>query len=468
MLASAAMRLPDRPPFALRARVLTPLASSGTADFPDGIVIVDAGGSIAWVGSAADFVGRLPDEARIDGVRTDDDPDTVEPIDLRPLVLLPGMVDLHAHLPQLPNAGLGAGLDLLTWLDRYIFPLERRFDQEEDAARLAPAAFRTFAAAGTTTLLAYGAVYKASMQGAFRAAEEHGIRAILGKVMMDRITYDETIDPSTILERSVRESAELIEEWHGRDDGRLGYAVTPRFAVSCSEEMLRESAALASRTGAWWQTHVSEDPGEIAEVARLFPEAQDYVDVYDRAGGLGANTILAHAVHLTDRELGRLVESGTRVAHCPSSNLFLASGIMPLARYLEAGLRVGLGSDVAGGPDPSIFSVMQVGAYAQAALRTVAGDARPVLGPLDWLRVGTLDGARALGLESVIGSIEPGKEADLIAVDPRLTAARRDLPYDPGKVEPQEVMSRLIFRAHPDMVRGAWVRGRRLEGPAAP
>jgi guanine deaminase len=461
------MRLPDRPPFALRARVLTPLASGGTADLPDGIVSVDAAGVITWVGSATDWAGRLPDESQIDGIRSDDDRPTDEPIDLRPLVLLPGMVDLHAHLPQLPNAGLGAGLDLLTWLDRYIFPLERRFDQEEDAARLAPAAFRTFAAAGTTTLLAYGAVYKASMEGAFRAAEEHGIRAILGKVMMDRITYDETIEPATILERSVRESAELIEAWHGKDRGRLGYAVTPRFAVSCTAELLRESAALAARTGAWWQTHVSEDPGEIAEVARLFPAAQDYVDVYDRAGGLGSRTILAHAVHLNDRELARLVETDTRVAHCPASNLFLASGIMPLARYREAGLGVGLGSDVAGGPDASIFEVMKVGAYAQAALRTVAGEARPVLGPLGWLRLGTLDGARALGLEGVIGSIETGKEADLIVVDPRLTAARRDLPYDPGRVEPQEVMSRLIFRAHPDMVRGAWVRGLRLEGPAA-
>ncbi len=255
------MRLPDRPPFALRARVLTPLADGGTADFPDGIVIVDAAGSIAWVGPASDLGARLPDDAQIDGRRTDDDRSTDEPIDLRPLVLLPGMVDLHAHLPQLPNAGLGAGLDLLTWLERYIFPLERRFDREEDAQRLAPAAFRTLAAAGTTTVLAYGAVYKASMEGAFRAAEEHGIRAILGKVMMDRSTYDETIDPSTILERSVRESAELIAAWHGKDDGRLGYAVTPRFAVSCSEELLRASAMLAAATGAWWQTHVSEDPG---------------------------------------------------------------------------------------------------------------------------------------------------------------------------------------------------------------
>jgi guanine deaminase len=229
--------------------------------------------------------------------------------------------------------------------------------------------------------------------------------------------------------------------------------------------LLRLSATLAASTGTWWQTHVSEDPGEIAEVARLFPEAADYVDVYDRAGGLGARTILAHAVHLSDRELGRLVETGTRVAHCPASNLFLASGIMPVARYLESGLRVALGSDVAGGPDPSIFEVMKVGAYAQAALRTVANESRPVLGPLDWLRVGTLDGARALGLEGEIGSIEPGKEADLIAVDPRLTAARRDLPYDADMVGPDEAMSRLIFRHHPDMVRGAWVRGRRLEGP---
>ena len=459
------MRVPDRPPFALRARVLTPLDDGGVQDVVDGVVAVGATGRIDWVGSFEDWLARLPDEAAIDGEPTADDRPAGEPIDLRPLVVLPGMVDLHAHLPQLPNAGLGAGLDLLTWLDRYIFPLERRFDDAEDAARLAPAAFRTFAAAGTTTVMAYGAVYKASMEGAFRAAEAHGIRAILGKVMMDRGTYDETIDPSTILDRSVRESEELIADWHGADDGRLGYAVTPRFAVSCTAEMLRESAALAARSGAWWQTHVSEDPGEIAEVARLFPSARDYVDVYDQAGGLGSRTILAHAVHLSERELARLVETDTRVAHCPSSNLFLASGVMPLARYLEAGLGVGLGSDVAGGPDPSIFSVMQVGAYAQAALRTVGGDSRPVLAPLDWLRLGTLAGARALGLDDRIGSVEVGKEADLIAVDPRLTAARRDLPYDPAAVSADEVMSRLVFRAHPDMVRAAWVRGRRLEGP---
>lgn len=454
--------LPAIGPFALRARVLTPLDAGGHRHLADGIVEVDMAGRIAWVGTTDAWWARTAEPSM----------NRPPPVDVRPWVVLPGMVDLHAHLPQLPNAGLGAGLDLLTWLDRYIFPLERRFDDAGAAAHLAPAAFRAFAAVGTTTLLAYGAVFAASTDGAFVAAEAHGIRAILGKVMMDRITYDERIDPATILGRSLRESAELCERWHGAADGRLGYAVTPRFAISCTAEMLRESAALAARTGAWWQTHVAEDPLEIAEVHRLFPDARDYVDVYDRAGGLGARTILAHAVHLSDRELDRLVASDTRVAHCPASNLFLASGIMPLARDLARGLKVGLGSDVAAGPDPSMFSVMRVGAYSQNALRATAISPQPALGPLDWLAMGTLEGARALGLEGRIGSIEAGKEADLIVVDSGLTApVRHPLATEAGDPaasageDPADLMSRLIFRPHPDMVRGAWVRGRRLEGP---
>ena len=440
---TASRTLPERPPFTLRARVLTPLASRGTRFEPDGLVAVDADGRIASVGPADGQADA------IDGA-----------IDLRPLVVLPGLVDLHAHLPQLPNAGLGAGLHLLTWLKRYIFPLEREFDDAEAAEHLAPAAFRAFAAAGTTTALMYGAVFAPSLDAAFRAAEAHGIRAIIGKVMMDRVTYDESIDPATILETSLRQSADLCDRWHGADDGRLGYAFTPRFAVSCTMDMLRESAALARSKGAWWQTHVSEDQTEIAEVRRLFPEARDYVDVYDRAGGLGERTILAHAIHLSGRELARLVETGTRVAHCPASNLFLASGMMPLARYRQAGLFLGLGSDVSAGPELSIFAAMRAGAFTQSALHA-AGDTRPVLRPLEWLRIATLGGARVLGLGKVIGSIEVGKEADLIAVDPRLTAPIPGLETP----EAEDLVSRLMFRPHPDMVRAAWVRGRRLEGP---
>jgi guanine deaminase len=436
-------QLPARPPFALRARLLTPLAAGGTRHEPDGLLLADASGRLAFTGAAAE----RPTEA-------------ATAIDLRPWVVMPGMVDLHAHLPQVPSAGLGAGLDLLTWLERYIFPLERGFDAAV-ADRLAPIVWRAFAAAGTTTAMVYGAVYEASLDATFRAAEAHGIRAVIGKVMMDRLTYDPTIDPTAILERSLRESANLIERWHGRDAGRLRYAVTPRFAVSCSADMLRQSAALAAATGTYWQTHVSEDRAEIAEVGRLFPDALDYVDVYDRAGGLGPRAVLAHAVHLSDRELARLVETTTHVAHCPASNLFLASGVMPLGRYVEAGLSVGLGSDVSGGPDLSIFTEMRVGFYAHNAMRVAGRSGGPALGPLDWLRMGTLGGAQALGIDREIGSLEAGKEADLIAVDPSYVASV------PGAedADPEDLMSRLIFRSHPDMVRGAWVRGRRLEGP---
>jgi guanine deaminase len=309
--------------------------------------------------------------------------------------------------------------------------------------------------------VAYGALWAESLDVCFRAAETHGIRAVIGKVMMDRLSYDTARDPAEVLELSLRQSTELCATWHGRDDGRLMYAFTPRFAVSCSAEMLRSSAHAAAETGAYWQTHLSEDRGEIAEVRRLFPDAVDYTDVYDRASGLTPRAILAHAIHLSDREVARLAESGAVIAHCPSSNLFLASGAMPLARYLAAGIRIGIGSDVAGGPDAPLFSVMRAGAYTQNALRAAGLSDAPPLTPGDWLRLGTLGGAEALGLEDRIGSVEVGKEADLIVVDPSLT-----LPLEGvGATEDDrsdEVLSRLIFRAHPSMVRGAWVRGRLL------
>jgi guanine deaminase len=433
---------PAAPPFVLRAALLTPLAAGGLRFEGDARIEVDSHGHLA-------AVAPWPDAT-----------ETGEAVDLRPGVLMPGLVDLHAHLPQLPNAGVGAGLDLLTWLERYIFPLERDFDVPT-AELIAPAAFRAFARAGTTTVVAYGALWAESLDACFRAAEAHGIRAVIGKVMMDRLSYDIDRDPGEVLELSLRQSAELCATWHGRDDSRLMYAFTPRFAVSCSAEMLRASARAAADAGAYWQTHLSEDRGEIAEVQRLFPEAVDYTDVYDRAGGLTPRAILAHAIHLSDREVERLAESGAVIAHCPSSNLFLASGAMPLARYLAGGVRVGLGSDVAAGPDAPLFSVMRAGAYTQNALRAAGLTDTPPLSPADWLRLGTLSGAEALGLQERIGSVEEGKEADLIVVDPSVTLPLEGVgAHEDGRWD--EMLSRLIFRAHPSMVRGAWVRGRLL------
>jgi guanine deaminase len=443
------VRLPERPPFTIRARIISPLANGEGLDLADGLLVVDAAGRIDRVVDAAAW----PDLAR-------------EALDARSLVVLPGLVDLHVHLPQLPSAGLGFGMGLLPWLERHVFPLEREWADPEQARRLAASGFEALAAAGTTTVLAYGAVYAEGLAAAFEVAEAHGIRAILGKVMMDRGSYDLKDAPAAILDQSLRESIDLARRWHGAAGGRLGYAFTPRFAVSCTADLLRASAEAARELGAWWQTHVAEDDVEMAAVTALFPEARDYVDVYDRAGGLGPRTILAHAVHLSDRELARLVETDTRVAHCPASNLFLGSGAMPLGRYREAGLTMGLGSDVAGGPELSMFGVMRAGAWSQVARRRLAGDPQPLLGPLDWLRLGTLDGARALGLEAITGSLEAGKSADLIAIDPALAAPTTETADAASTGDAHGLLSRLIFRPHPAMVRGAWVAGRRLGRPA--
>ena len=223
--------------------------------------------------------------------------------------------------------------------------------------------------------------------------------------------------------------------------------------------MLRESASLADHYGATWQTHLSEDRREIETVAGHFPEATHYLDVYDRAGGLGKKALLAHSIHLSDVEIERLVDTDSAVAHCPVSNMFISSGVMPLARYRKAGIRVGLGSDVAGAPELSIFTQMRDGFYQHNSRSTLADGDRPVADPLEWIRLGTLGGAQALGLDDAIGSLERGKEADLIVVDAEMGAP----PDATAATDVKEVASRMIFRERPGMVRGAGVRGRRLE-----
>ena len=434
---------PAQPPFTLRARLLSALPEGDSLWLPDGVIEVDEAGSIRSISVAAE-APRAAESA----------------IDLRPLVVMPGLVDTHVHIPQIPAAGLGAGMDLLAWLERYVFPLEHDFDVAA-AERLAPLVYRAMAAAGTTTFSGYAAVWPDSTDACFRAAEEHGIRAVIGNVLMDRVTYDDRTPPGEILAHAIRASGELCERWHGAADGRLQYAFTPRFAVSCTADMLRESASLAEHYGAIWQTHLSEDALEMATVAEYFPEARDYLDVYDRAGALGRKALLAHAIHLSDREVERMVETGSAVAHCPVSNMFIRSGVMPIARYLDEGLRLGLGTDVAGAPELSVITQMRLGFFQHNSRAVVVGDQAPLPEPLDWIRLGTLGGAEALGLDDVIGSLEAGKEADLIAIDPELGRP----PTADSCRDVEELASRLIFRERAGMVRAAWVRGRRLEGP---
>jgi guanine deaminase len=441
----------EHPPFALRAHVLSPLGEGRFLDEPDGLVVVEVDGTISWSGAATQRAGGVPDDA----------------IDFRPLLLLPGLVDLHAHLPQLPISGVGFAIGVMDWLGSLMAPLERAFGAAE-SQRLSPRYFRQFAAAGTTTACLYSSADAGATEAAFDAVEGHGLRVIMGQPLMDLgLRYDTEIPDDKVTDVRLEEAAAACAKWHGRDGGRIMYAFTPRGALGCSARIMAAMATLAHDAGAYWQTHLSEDRDEAAAVLAVHPDADDPLALYERAGGLGPRTILAHCVHINDREVAAIRDSATIVAHCPS-NLWLGGGMMRLARYREEGLNVGLASDVGGSLGLSMWDAMQLGAITQnaraIALGDAEGDVRGRLRPLEWLELASLQGARCLGLDHTIGSLEPSKHADMILVDAEMTSP---VPGEPlaRLDDAEQLLGRLIFRPHPDMVRASWVRGRRLAGP---
>lgn len=452
-VSASVQSLPAEPPFRLRAWVLSPLAEGGFLDERDGVVDVDEAGQIAWVGSASAAKER---------------PTSAPVVDVRPLLALPGLIDLHGHLPQLPIAATGFGVRIMEWLPKVMHPVERGFDREASERR-SPQYLRLLAASGTTLSVLYGSVDAGAMDAAFAAAEAHGMRVIMGQALMDRARYDDEIPDDRVTDVRLQEAADTCARWNGAADGRLRYAFTPRWGYQCSREMMAESARLAREADTWWQTHLSEDPAEPEAVPAEYPEALDFLDVYDRAGGLGPRAILAHAVHLNDREIDRIRETESVVAHNPACNVFLGGGMMRLALYRERGLRVGLGTDVGGGFTYSLFDAMQYGATTQNARSVLLGDAEADLrgrfAALDWLQLVSLENARCLGLEDRIGSLEAGKDADLVLVDP-LAAAPVPDHWITEEASAETVVSWLMFRSRSDMVRASWVRGRRLPGPA--
>jgi guanine deaminase len=283
---------------------------------------------------------------------------------------------------------------------------------------------------------------------------------LLGQCLMDRYRYDGAIPDSEVTERRLRQSEALCLKWNGHDNGRLRYVFTPRFAPSCSREMMRESAALAKKHGAYWQTHLSETPGEMVTIRETFPECSNYLDVYDQAGGLGPRSIFAHCVFLSAGELERMRETGCIVAHCPS-NVLNTAGVMDLGRYVDLGLKVGLGSDVGGCADISMFSAISLGWVCQSVRQRLRPEDSVVLSLQRWLELATLSGARALGLDGQIGSLEVGKEADMFLADVpslRITDGFVDKWVD-------QLLTLLVFRARPGMVRATWVRGSAVPGP---
>ena len=357
--------------------------------FEDGLLVIE-NGQVAKVGPAAELLPTLKG---------------VEITEYRDALITPGFIDTHIHYPQ---TGMIAsyGEQLLDWLNTYTFPTEQQFADKAHAADVAGIFLKELLRNGTTTALVFGSVHKQSVDAFFEAAEALNLRMIVGKVLMDRNAPDYLTDTP---ESGYADSKELIERWHGK--GRLHYAVTPRFAPTSTPEQLELAGKLFGEyPDLYMHTHLSENRKEIEWVKALFPERKGYLDVYDHFKLIGARSVFAHGVHLCDDECKRLAETGSAVAFCPTSNLFLGSGLFDLNKLEEHGVRVGLGTDVGAGTS---FSQLQSLNEAYKVMQLQGKK----LDPFKSLYLATLGGANALYLDDKLGNFLPGKDADFVVLD---------------------------------------------------
>lgn len=362
----------------------------------DGAVLIRDGAIIAS-GDHADVVLRASEDAAI--------------IDHRPNLLMPGFIDTHIHFPQMQVIGSWAD-QLLDWLNTYTFPEEAKFADPEHAARIASAFFDELLRHGTTTAAAYCSVHKSSAEAFFGEAQRRNLRMIGGKVMMDRRAPAGVCDTPR---SGYDDSKALIADWHGK--GRGLYAITPRFAITSTPEQMEMAQALvAEHPDCYVQTHLSENHDEIALTAELYPDACDYLDVYEHYGLLGPKSLFGHCIHLGERERSAMAQTGSVAVFCPTSNLFLGSGL-----YDEAGLRAqnvrrAIATDVGGGTNYSMLRTLDEG-YKILQLQ------RQRMHPLKSFYWITLGNARCLSLEDKVGSLDVGTEGDIVVLDSRATSA---------------------------------------------
>ena len=429
-------------PFGIRGYLIDAPAYGSLRSHRDGAIVI-ADGRIAEIGA-------------YDDLRKRQRPAPIEWLDRTNAAIFPGLIDCHTHLPQYSAVARGES-QLLPWLRENIFPVEREFTGPK-ARHEAPLFFAEMARNGTTTAMVYAAIYEDSCEVGFEAAEASGLRVILGKMMMDLGSYGQ-LQPKKILSVSLIESERLCRKWHGAADGRLEYAFSPRFAVTCSEKLMRSAGELAQRFGAYVQTHLAENREELEKVHNLHMAARDYTDVYERCGLLTPKTMLGHCIHLNTREIDAIAAAQSNIAHCPTSNFFLGSGLLKLDRLMNAGIAVGLGSDVAAGPELNLWQVMRSALAVQKARYMAEPNLSPMR-PSEAFYLATTGGARALGKSGVIGTLDVGKEADLLIVDlPAL------LPY--GKngerfddLSTEDVLALCIYRGKPEATLETYVRGK--------
>lgn len=374
-----------------------------------------------------------------------------ELVDLRDGLVLPGLVDTHVHFPQVRVIG-GLGMPLLDWLEQCALPEEARLADTTYAASVAADFLSGLSRAGTTTALVFGSHFAGAVDALFVEAARVGLRVTSGLVLSDRVIRE---DLFTTPSRAHAEGFALAERWHGV--GRLRYAVTPRFSLSCSDDLLDSAATLlADVPDAYFTSHLNENTHEIAGVRDLFD--CDYVTSYDKHGLLSRRSILAHNVHPTHEELRLLFARRVAVAHCPTSNAALGSGLFPLAAHLAHGVRVALGSDVGAGTGFSLFKEGLQAYFVQQLL----GPAGHHLGPAHLLHLATYAGAEALGLDDRVGDLSVGKEFDALWLRPHdgstlaVTLRHADSAVD--------ALAKVFALAGVADVAGTWVGGGRVVG----
>ncbi len=386
----------------LRGRVLSfvsePQGIDDTASyryFADGMVVIADG----KVQGAGDFDAGVVGDAEI--------------IDHRPHLILPGFIDLHLHYVQSQMIASYAG-SLLEWLNTYTFVEEQKFSQQGHAGAVAGAFYDELIRNGTTSAVAYCSSHPRSVDAFFAEAEKRNMLMVGGKVMMDRNAPEALRDSA---QSGYDDTKALIERWHGR--GRGLYAISPRFAITSTPAQLEASRALvAEYPQCYVQTHLSENAAEISFSMELYPDSPDYTGIYEDYGLLGPKTLLGHSIHLNHRETQVLAETQSVAVFCPTSNLFLGSGLFDRERLAKAGVRIGIATDIGGGTNYGMLATLDEG-YKVLQLRGQR------LTPLNSFYMATLGNARALSLQGTIGSIEPGCAADLVVLDASATPAMR-------------------------------------------
>jgi guanine deaminase len=362
-------------------------------------------------------------------------------------LIAPGFIDTHIHYVQTGIIG-SQGKDLLDWLERYTFIAEQAFADPRVAAATAKVFCKELLRNGTTTALVFCSVHAGSVDALFTEAARHNLRLIAGKVLMDRNAPPALRDTA---QSGYDQSKALISRWHGR--GRTLYAITPRFAGSSTPEQLEAAGALwREHPNVFMQSHISESLREIEFVRATFPERRDYLDVYAHYGLIGRRSLYAHGIHLDESALCRCHESGTAIAHCPTSNTFLGSGLFRMrdVRDPRRPVEVGLGTDIGGGTTFSLIATMG------EAFKVSQLAGQPIT-PIEALYVATLGGARSLALDDRLGTLAPGREADLVVLDPRATPV---LAFRSGRVQSiEEQLAVLMTLGDDRAIRATYVAG---------